>query len=191
MSMDKDAFWALIDSVNREVDSADQKGILRVTQEKLLALNPEEITMWGNIQYYYKDLADTSGVFAAACCLNDFMSDDGFTDFRMWLISRGKEVYLAALRDPDTLAGLNISEDTRFELYGYVSQGAYKKAGFAGDPWGAMARSPLTPEQEEGIRAEIEYFPHHVHDIKIKALLPNLYEKYAAPHQVHFTYQQG
>lgn len=31
-------------------------------------------------------------------------TDDGFTDFRAWLISQGKEAYFAALKEPDTLA---------------------------------------------------------------------------------------
>ncbi|EKC76209.1 hypothetical protein LEA_04821 [human gut metagenome] len=33
-------------------------------------------------------------------------SDDGFIDFRAWLIAQGKEVYMNALRDPDTLADI-------------------------------------------------------------------------------------
>jgi hypothetical protein len=35
--------------------------------------------------------------------INGGMSDDGFTDFRYWLISRGRDVYERALADPDSL----------------------------------------------------------------------------------------
>ena len=108
MKMDKNTFWHIIDSVNSEVSSSDQKGILRVTQEKLQDYSPQEIAVWANFLRYYRDVADTSGVFAASCILNDYMSDDGFMDFRAWLISRGKDVYLAALKNPDTLAGIDI-----------------------------------------------------------------------------------
>ncbi|MDD4496516.1 MAG: DUF4240 domain-containing protein, partial [Eubacteriales bacterium] len=73
------------------------------------------------------DMADTGGVFAASCFFNDYMSDDGFNDFRMWLISRGRDTYMAALKNPDTLADLEMPEDiqstmdTRWEGYGYVA----------------------------------------------------------------------
>lgn len=189
MSMDKDAFWALIDAVNREVDNANQKAILRITKEKLMALSPEDITMWSNIQYHYVDLADTKRMFTAGSKLNGWISDDGFMDFRMWLISRGKEAYVAALKDPDSLARLDVSGMARFELYGYVSQEAYKKAGFAGDPWDVMRHMPLTTAQKEGIRAEIEYSPRDVMGAGIDTLSPN--RESVAPDPISFMYEQN
>jgi HSP90 family molecular chaperone len=55
------------------------------------------------------------GVFAAACLLNDYMSSDGFNDFRMWLISRGREVYMTALKNTDSLADLLLRKNTQTE----------------------------------------------------------------------------
>lgn len=80
--MDKLTFWQIIDRVNRQVAADDYDGILRATRESLTVFDPEEIADWGSIQRYYRDLADTGGVFAASCFLNAYMSDDGFNDFR-------------------------------------------------------------------------------------------------------------
>ena len=44
-------------------------------------------------------------------------TDDGFTDFRAWLISQGKEAYFAALKEPDTLADLDPGDGYWFESF--------------------------------------------------------------------------
>jgi len=170
--MDKNTFWGIIDAVNREVSGTDYEGILRVTQEKLGAYTPEDIARWGAIQREYKDMADTGGIFAAACALTDYMSSDGFNDFRMWLISQGRDVYMAALKNPDTLAALELPEDiqatmdTRFESYGYVANYAYESTGCKVDFYDEMERYPLTAEDKADLKADIEYFPHKVPDEK-------------------------
>jgi len=183
--MDKNMFWQIIDEVNSQVAGNDYDGILRATQEKLLTYTPEEIADWGSIQRYYEDTADTGGVFAASCFLNDYMSDDGFIDFRMWLISRGKNVYMTALKNPDTLADLELPEDiqstmdTRWEGYGYVANDAYKQTGHPVDFYDMMEQHPLTTAQKADIRVEIEYFPHTVQNsVDGLPLLPKLHKKY-------------
>mgnify|MGYP000941339536 CR=1 FL=1 len=182
MKMDKNTFWHIIDSVNSEVSGSDLEGVLRVTQEKLQAYSPQEIAVWANFLRQYRDLADTKGVFAASCTLNDYMTDDGFMDFRAWLISRGKEVYLAALKDPDSLAELEIPKCTRFELYGYVAYDAYREI-CEDDVYAEMDANPLTKAQKEDIRAEIEYYPHQITMENAESHLPNLYAKYLRPGQ--------
>lgn len=156
--MDKNTFWKVIDEVNSKVASTDQDQLLEETQKVLLALPSQEIAQWGSIQRHYCAIADTSGIYAAACLTNDFMSDDGFYDFRMWLISRGREVYMAALKAPDTLAALNIPEDTRFESYGYVAVKAY--------PVGVMLESGYVDSLFEMLSEEIkEHGKEHIHQI--------------------------
>ncbi len=191
MNMDKNTFWHIIDSVNSEVSGSDLEGVLRVTQEKLQDYSPQEIAVWANYLRCYRVLADTSGVFAASCVLNDYMSDDGFLDFRAWLISRGKEVYLAALKDPDSLAGMEIPKSTRFELYGYVAYDAYKGI-CKDDVYAEMKVNLLTKNQVEDIRAELEYYPHEVDGAHIREHLPNLCAKHLEPtERLCFTYSEG
>lgn len=185
MSMDKDTFWKIIDEVNSEVSRTDLDEIIEKTKHKLCAdYSQQEIALWSNYQRFYCDLADTSGLFAASCCLNDSMSDDGFNDFRMWLISQGKEAYLAALKNPDSLAKLDTPKNTtRFEPYGYVAYDAYDLWDMRGDVYEEKDRNPLTEAQKAEIRAEIEYYPHRVTMENAESHLPNLRAKYLQPWQ--------
>ena len=57
----------------------------------------------------------------------DGCSDDSFSYFRSWLIVQGKDVYMAALADPDSLADVEPYADCFFETAGYVGAYAYKK----------------------------------------------------------------
>ncbi len=54
--------------------------------------------------------ASTPGLLAAAELLG-FGGDDGSSDFRVWLVLQGREVYDAALASPDTLAGVEVDGD--------------------------------------------------------------------------------
>lgn len=191
MKMDKDTFWHIIDSVNSEVNCLDLEGVLCVTQSKLQEYSPQEIAVWANFLRYYRELADTSGVFASSCVLNDYMSDDGFMDFRAWLISRGKEVYLAALKDPDSLAGIEIPKSTRFESYGYVAYDAYKEI-CKDDVYAEMDMNPLTKAQKKDIHAEIEYYPHEVDAPHVRDHLPNLCARHLEPQAFFdFSYRKN
>src|SRR5215217_2064689 len=48
--------------------------------------------------------ANNLDLWGAAYLINGGCSDDGFRDFRVWLIGRGRVAYERALRNPDTLA---------------------------------------------------------------------------------------
>ena len=57
----------------------------------------------------------------------EWCSDDGFIDFRAWLIAQGKEVYLSALKDPDTLADIEPYGNCCFESLSYVGDDTYRQ----------------------------------------------------------------
>src|SRR5215210_5549489 len=50
--------------------------------------------------------ANRIDLWGAAYLVNGGCSDDGFRDFRAWLVGRGRHVYEAALKNPDTLADI-------------------------------------------------------------------------------------
>lgn len=50
--------------------------------------------------------ANTIDLWGAAYLINGGCSDDGFHDFRAWLVGRGRHAYEAALKNPDSLADL-------------------------------------------------------------------------------------
>lgn len=127
--MNHKEFWSLIDEVNREAESWNRDSILLTTQEKLLQFSQQEIIGFHNYLKWYMDLADTPNLVAAAVAINDGTSDDGFTDFRAWLVSQGQEVYRKALKRADSLAELDIPQEgyyTQFEFYGYIGSYAYE-----------------------------------------------------------------
>lgn len=194
MAMDKDAFWRIIGEVNQEVPDKDPVGIENATHNALCFMELEDIAAWANHLDYYRDLADTVGIFAAACYLNDDMTDEGFVDFRTWLISQGKETYLAALKNPDSLADMGVPLNTsRFESYAYVAMDAYDTWDDHGDIFRDKAKTALTVEEKCAIRAEIEYYPNEITMQNAESHLPNLHARYLHPgHSILLTdYQPG
>ena len=57
----------------------------------------------------------------------DGCSDNGFIDFRDWLIAQGLEVYMAALKDPDSLADIPAYGGYCFEFLSYAGDSVYEK----------------------------------------------------------------
>ena len=99
--MDKNAFWKLLDG-----------------------LDPEDF------QRHFDEAharAYTWPLWGAAHLMEGGCSDDGFIDFRYGLISRGQQVFEAALADPDALADLLEEEDfLSNEEFGYVAGQVYQ-----------------------------------------------------------------
>lgn len=124
--MDKESFWNVIGEVNRCVDGGDQEAILDATRKKMMEYSAADIARWHEIRGVYMDLAYRNDLWAACVATGTHCSDDGFIDFRSWLISQGREVYMQVLQDPDSLAEVDIpSEGADFEAYGYVAINAY------------------------------------------------------------------
>lgn len=59
-------------------------------------------------------------LWAGAYIINGGCSDDGFDYFCDWLISRGRAVYEAALKNPETLIGIATPWETAFEDFRYI-----------------------------------------------------------------------
>lgn len=125
--MNKDTFWKIIDTANASVaDRQDHGAVLNATEKELLKLPAAEIAAWHRIQYFYHKIAYRRDLWTACTATRSHDTDDGFIDFRFWLISQGHEVYLRALHDPDSLADLDFPAGTAdFEAYGYAACNAY------------------------------------------------------------------
>jgi hypothetical protein len=102
--MDEAKFWALVEEAKAETPpgSSNQPEIL---QRKLEALAPLEIAEFDRIFRKLHDDAYRWDLWAAAFIIEGGCSDDEFTDFRAGLIGLGRDVYYAALKDPNSLAG--------------------------------------------------------------------------------------
>lgn len=88
--MNKDEFWETIERVNHLVPSGDQRVVVRKMCEELKNFSPNDILDWYCILLEYNNAAYRNDLWAACSALGAHDSDDGFIDFRTWLISQGK-----------------------------------------------------------------------------------------------------
>ena len=124
--LSEDEFWSFIKKSLVETDSQEEQ--CNALIEQIGTLTPEEII--GFRLRTDKLLYDTysSEMWCAGYIMNGGCSDDSFEYFRLWVISRGKDVYYAAKSNPDTLIK-EVSEDKEyyeFEDFWYVALEAFK-----------------------------------------------------------------
>lgn len=107
--MNHNMFWWLIDQIRdraskRDVDDAEalRGGLVNVLSEHLTA---DELLKFDAIASELASRADTPAMVGAMFLIEGYVSDDSFMDFRDGLILLGKDVYEAAVDDPDSLAG--------------------------------------------------------------------------------------
>jgi hypothetical protein len=171
----KEQFWRLINFA-RET-AGGWKSMLEPLIESLSRLEEPDIVRFKQIYDAYLDLAYKEKLWAAAAVMHNGCSDDGFTDFRAWLIAQGKDVYLNALADPDSLADLETvqafgreaaalkympddgyNEAARFESMTYAASDAYeRKFGKDADLYKPLGASVLTDREKADIAGEITY----------------------------------
>ena len=96
--MDSPQFWQLVETTRGQPDRAEALARL------LEPLDPDEIVRF---RLVYDDLlqsAYTVDLKGAAYTINGGCEDEGFVLFREALIERGRAIFEAAVRDPDSLA---------------------------------------------------------------------------------------
>ena len=117
--MDCNTFWDLISGAKRECGQ-DMDAVFQWLMGRLTILGPQQAQDFHDILHGYQQLAYQYGLWTAASLMCDGCSYDGFIDFRAWLIAQGKEVYLAALADPDSLADAEAYGGCQFEALTYA-----------------------------------------------------------------------
>ena len=105
--MDESKFWAIVAEACRAVPHQADEWDHRL-QAELMKLPPDEIIEWNHIFDRLAAQAYTEDLWGAAYIINGGASDDGFYYFRCWLICMGRDVYEAAIADPDSLADVVI-----------------------------------------------------------------------------------
>ena len=123
----KDTFWTLIGEAKR-LCGQDLDASAQWLEDQLLLMGPEQARRFDDIVHAYAKLSHKYGLWTAASVMReDFCSDDCFADFQGWLIAQGKDVYLAALKDPDSLADVPAYDDCMFPSLSYIGGAAYEK----------------------------------------------------------------
>ncbi len=103
--MDSTELWDLIETARDETDDpTDADSVAESLVRTLADRDPEvieafDIALAGLVAESY-----LTELWAAAYLINGGASDDGFDYFRGWLIAQGRDVFEAAVADPDSLA---------------------------------------------------------------------------------------
>jgi hypothetical protein len=126
--MDKATFWKIIDA-SRKQGRGDLDAQLKLLRSRLEQLDPDEIVQFGRIFEEYHTKAYTWDLWGAAYLIGGGCSNDGFLDFRGWLISKGEKVFQRALEDPESLVLVvkDDEEDCQFEGFQYAASQAWEQ----------------------------------------------------------------
>lgn len=181
LEVNKDTFWTLIHEAKR-LWGQDLEGSAQWLEDQLLMMGPKQAQNFDKIITGYSSLAYKYGLWTAASIMLDGCSDDGFIDFRNWLIAQGRDVYLAALKDPDSLADVPVYGGGNFESLSSVGSMAYEKLTDE-DLDGSFDRTAYKKLESE-LAKGIEYgegidYPYKWSETA--DYLPRLCEKYLTP----------
>ncbi|KPK38980.1 MAG: hypothetical protein AMJ69_06945 [Gammaproteobacteria bacterium SG8_47] len=129
--MTKDEFWRI---VRASMEDCEEDEYQDECLERLLrSLSASEVFEFQRHFHRYRETANRGELWAAGMLLNGGRaSDDGFEYFRNWLIACGEAVYSRVLREPESLAELEVDTDeegrpdAEFEELGYVAFNAYE-----------------------------------------------------------------
>jgi hypothetical protein len=153
-SMDIARFWQLVESSRRGFNPNNAEGNMErqcgELRALLLKLPPEEVLSFRAHLFELMKVAFRWELWGAAYLIAGGCSDDGFADFRGWLISRGRRVFEAALVDAESLLGPADApgvEDVFFEEFPAVPARVYEELTGREIPAYDGGR-PLTPAGE-------------------------------------------
>lgn len=187
-----DTFWMLL-SQAKDACGQDQQAFAYWLTERLLAMGSEQTMNFYRITQGYMELADKYGLWNAATLMQeDVCYSDGFEDFRAWLIAQGKDIYLSALKNPDSLVDVPDCDDCRFMHFLYIGDTVHERltGHTAYRDMDSKAHRQLVEELRKDIvyGAEIEY-PHEWSEVA--AYLPRLTAKYLTPEELRACICRG
>jgi Protein of unknown function (DUF4240) len=154
--VDTGQFWKLIEAARRQVPDVTDSQAIAARAAALLSTYPgQEIIAAGEALRTLLAESYRSPLWAAAYMINGGCSDDGFEDFRSWLIVQGHEVFERMIVDPDTLADLPIVRAARLgrarlecEETLYIAYRAHRKA--TGEEFPMLVSAIQYPELDPG-----------------------------------------
>ncbi len=161
IEMSVEEFWQIIDNVK---NSENPKKDIEIHLDRLpigkLISYQEHFDIFHN-------KANRWDIWGAAYIGNNGCSESNFRDFRYWLISRGKDVYEAALENPDNLVEMDLEYSAYHELFGNVAFNIYE------EKMGKYLCPDWEPVSTSGKRWDFNNKNEN------KKRLPRLWEKYS------------
>lgn len=135
--MDENRFWSIVDTSReqaRKMEKRPGQDFLDLHEQTLAdalrQLQPADIAGFNTRFWTYHGMAYRWDLWAIAYWMHGGCGDDGFIDFRSCLISLGKQRFLQALDDPDSLAEIIDRPDTPYmqaEGFQYVASKVYRE----------------------------------------------------------------
>jgi hypothetical protein len=133
-TLDEAGFWKLIEDSRLE-SGGDIERQYEILVDKVAALSLTDIFAYGRLFHQIQGIAYQRHLWAAAYIICGGCSDDGFMDFRAWLIAQGKKLFYDALQNPEILVdrvqiicdGIFTYGDAQFESMNYVNYHAYEE----------------------------------------------------------------
>ena len=144
-------FWQLVDEVHSS-SGGDMTRKCAVLAERLIGLDDAALAAFCHQFDYAMDQAYTWPLWGAAYTIGGGCSDDSFMDFRGTLISHGRDVYEAAVADPESLADLAVDDGDLLFYEGYQYVGgrvAEQRLGEVPRRADAVADQPMGEEWDE------------------------------------------
>jgi uncharacterized protein DUF4240 len=177
--MSEDQYWKLVaDSLTASSNDQDrQLSDLRTRLEKLPAADIVGFRLRTD-----KLLYDTynSDMWCAGYIMNGGCSDDGFEYFRLWVISRGREVYENAKAKPDSLISVADTEvpEGLFDLesFWYVANDAFEKK--TGKDLYAYIDYDNFKFGEANYNRDLQFTWEEGNPDSMKAICPNLFARF-------------
>lgn len=171
--MEWKTFWKLTESAYRE-DGADHFEALKAN---LASLRESELLAYQSRFDELMNAANGLDLWGAAYLINGGCSDDGFHDFRAWLIGRGRHVYESALKNPDTLADVLDGEPVSGFGLDVAAVRVYEETTGKDDFYERLERveADMPPPPPEGIDWDFE------DESEMQHRFPKLSRIYAAP----------
>lgn len=126
--MTEDQFWEIIDRTTEF--GADQNRQMKALTEELRKLSADKIQAFARRFDTVLRESYSWDLWGAAFVIMGGASDDSFEYFRVWLVSRGRATFEAAVKNPDRLASLiptDFHDVPEFELLAYVSDEVWKE----------------------------------------------------------------
>lgn len=140
--MTRDEFWGLIEAARGGGGPATSRALC----EELERLDDDGLRGFQEHLEAHVGAGYTWDLWGAAYLMEGGCSDDGFLYFRYGLVAQGKEVYEAAIDEPDSLADLE--DEISDESFGTVAASLYEERTGATIP-SSLTSGSTEPEGEE------------------------------------------
>lgn len=125
--MNEQKFWDLVQSGTGAPRTETQ---MELIYNALSQLSTPELVAFHHIFLEQMNRSYTWDLWAAAYVIHGDCSDDGFIDFRAWLIMQGRDIFEKSLASSDSLAEIpkeKLLESLDWEEFNYLAAEVYEE----------------------------------------------------------------